>query len=199
MDNLVALSLSFIRHGQTELLKQGDILRGRTDDALTAWGYEQMANTFGAKVSGYQAIFSSPLSRCAIFAKDMATAHHLPLFVIDDLQEIDFGDWENTRTSELYARFPDELNQYWQTPHLYTPPNAECVTDFRKRIIRAVSKISDACQCHHIQRACVVCHGGVIKMLYVLAKNLPISEVLTTPVALGESHEFYHDGVLKVR
>ena len=193
------VALSFIRHGQTVLLTQGNILRGRTDDPLTAHGYEQMVTTFGANLSNWQAIFSSPLSRCAVFAKDKAVEYELPLFVLDELQEIDFGDWEGACADELYARFPDELSQYWQIPHLYTPPNAESVADFHERIVCAIDKIHIICEHHYIQRACVICHGGVIKMLYVLAKNLPMSEILTTPVALGEVHEFGYDGALNVK
>ncbi|TWV82923.1 histidine phosphatase family protein [Moraxella sp. VT-16-12] len=192
------LALSFIRHGQTLLLKQGNVLRGRTDDPLTPQGYQQMADTFGTNALNWQAIFSSPLSRCLLFAQDKAAQYRLPLFVMDDLQEIDFGDWENVRTDELCAQFPNELSQYWQTPHLYTPPNAERVVDFCKRINCAISDINAICERHHIQRACVICHGGVIKMLYVLAKALPMSELLNVPVALGEIHHFYYDGALKL-
>lgn len=193
------VALSFLRHGQTVLLEQGNVLRGgRTNDFLTVLGYQQMMDGFGAGV-GYQAIFSSPLSRCLDFAKDRACQHGLPLFVLDELQEIDFGDWEAQNTADLYEKYPNELTAYWQTPHLYTPPNAESVADFQARIMSAVDGIHAICERERIDRACVISHGGVIKMLYVLAKNLPISELLSVPVELGACHEFEFDGKLRVK
>lgn len=194
------MRLSFIRHGQTVLSEQGGVLRGRTDDVLTAEGYRQMTKTFDkyAPTRSWQGVFSSPLSRCCTFASDRAYADGLPLFIIDGLQEIDFGDWENTATATLYERYPDELALYWQSPHRYTPPNAERVVDFKNRILSAIADIYRIAGCHQMERVCVIGHGGVIKMLYLVANNLPMSQLLSTPVALGELHEFYYDGALQV-
>ncbi|MDO4896477.1 MAG: histidine phosphatase family protein [Moraxella sp.] len=194
------MRLSFIRHGQTVLLEQGNVLRGRTDDVLTTKGYQQMAKTFDkyAPTRSWQGVFSSPLSRCRTFASDKADAYGLPLFIVDELQEIDFGDWENTTTATLYERYPDELALYWQSPHLYTPPNAERVADFKHRILSAIAFVYRTACLYQMERVCVICHGGVIKMLYLVAHDLPMSQLLTTPVALGELHEFWYDGALQV-
>lgn len=190
--------LDFIRHGETELLKQGHVLRGRTDDPLTELGYQQMQMVFDENLGRqWQAIFSSPLSRCQNFATDKAHRHALPLFVLDKLQEIDFGDWEGVPTAELHANYPDELALYWQRPQSYTPPNAESVLAFYERIKQAIDEIIHSCQINHIQRPLIICHGGVIKMLYCLANVKPIDQLLSVPVALGEIHHFYYDAGLK--
>ncbi|OOR93422.1 hypothetical protein B0181_00305 [Moraxella caviae] len=196
------LRLDFLRHGETTLLTQGNVLRGRTDDALTQAGFAQMHSTFSQAwraeqsqtqtqtQTPWQAIITSPLSRCLDFAKVQSVAHDLPLFVIDELQEIDFGDWEGCATAELYAKFPDELATYWQAPQDYTPPNAESVLAFRVRVGRALERVASVCRTHEFERVCVVSHGGVIKMLYHLAQQACLEKLLGVPVALGELHSF---------
>ncbi len=193
-----SLSLSLIRHGETELLTKGMILRGRIDDALTDKGWAQMHATFDSvyPTAGWQMIISSPLSRCRLFAKVQADKTGLPLYVLDDLQEISFGDWEGRLTADLFKEVPELMAKWWQTPTEFTPPDAESIADFGARIDRTMAQIATLATQHGCQHLCIITHGGVIKYLYCRAKNLPLDEVMQVPVELGELHPFslvYHD------
>lgn len=186
------LTLCMLRHGETELLAQGRILRGRLDDPLTAKGKAQMQAAFDGEFpkQAWQAIVSSPLSRCADFARQKSDEYQLPLLVLDDLQEMDFGEWEGQFTADLFAQFPDEIARWWQSPSQFTPPNAESMADFAKRIDGALGQIAQFAHENHHQRLCVICHGGVIKYLYCKAQHLSLDEILQQPAELGEFHCF---------
>lgn len=188
------LELSVLRHGQTQLLTQGHVLRGRLDDPLTDQGWQQMRLAFDDawRQTPWQAIISSSLSRCADFGRAMSEAYDLPFYVLDGLMELDFGDWEGCLTADLYEKYPEQLSLWWQTPTQFTPPGGESVMDFAYRITQALSYIehlSDQC---NYQRVCVISHGGVIKCLHCMAKNLSLDELLKQPASLGE---FYHFGL----
>lgn len=186
------LILSFLRHGETKLLAKGHVLRGQLDDPLTDKGHEQMDTAFDTRLSIYnwQAIVSSPLSRCAEIAGQKSTQYKLPLLLLDELGEMNFGDWEGKFTAELFEQFPNELATWWQSPTEFTPPNGESIDAFAKRIDTALIKIEQFAKANQYDKLCIISHGGVIKYLYCKAKMLSLDEILKQPAELGEFHHF---------
>lgn len=186
------LTLSFLRHGETKLLAKGHVLRGQLDDPLTDKGREQMNTAFDTRLSIYnwQAIVSSPLSRCAEIAGQKSTQYKLPLLLLDELGEMNFGDWEGKFTAELFEQFPNELTIWWQSPTEFTPPNGESIDAFAKRIDTALIKIEQFAKANQYDKLCIISHGGVIKYLYCEAQMLSLDEILKQPAELGEFHHF---------
>ena len=186
------LTLSFLRHGETKLLTQGLVLRGQLDDPLTDRGREQMNTAFDKYLPMYdwQAIISSPLSRCAEIARQKSAQYKLPLLLLDELGELNFGEWEGKFTAELFEQFPNELAIWWQSPTQFTPPNGESITSFAKRIDTALIKIEQFAKANQYDKLCIISHGGVIKYLYCKAQMLSLDEILKQPVELGEFHHF---------
>ncbi len=187
--------IDLLRHGETELLAQGHILRGQLDDPLTDKGKQQMHTAFdqtyqASQATTWQAIISSPLSRCAEIAQQKSTQYKLPLLLLDELGELNFGDWEGKFTAELFEQFSDELATWWQSPTGFTPPNGESITSFAKRIDTALIKIEQFAKANQYDKLCIISHGGVIKCLYCKAKMLSLDEILKQPVELGEFHTF---------
>lgn len=82
--------IDLLRHGETA---GGSRYRGSIDDALTPLGWAAMRAALGEEC-GWNRIVSSPLRRCADFARDLARRHGLPLDIDARLREIHFGDWE---------------------------------------------------------------------------------------------------------
>ncbi len=186
------LTLSFLRHGETVALTQGLVLRGQLDDPLTDRGREQMNTAFDKYLPMYdwQAIISSPLSRCAEIARQKSAQYKLPLLLLDELGEMNFGEWEGKFTAELFEQYPDDMALWWQSPTKFTPPNGESTADFAKRIDTALIKIKQFAQANHYDKLCIISHGGVIKYLYCKAQDLSLDEILKQPAELGEFHTF---------
>ena len=191
-DEQPGLVLSFLRHGETELLTQGLVLRGRLDDLLTAQGEQQMHTAIDTALpkQSWQAIISSPLSRCAKIAKQKSAQYGLPIVLMDELGEMDFGEWEGKFTAELFEQYPDDMALWWQSPTKFTPPNGESITSFAKRIDTALIKIKQFAKANHYDKLCIISHGGVIKYLYCKAQDLALDEILKQPAELGEFHTF---------
>ena len=184
------LYLDFLRHGETDL---GHTLRGKTDDALTAKGWMQMQSTIAQaeqRPQGWDVIYSSPLQRCRLFAKQYAMQTQLPLHIEPKLQEMDFGEWEAQSTEKLYQRFPNELAQFWQTPLSFTPPQAESLLAFKSRVVSAIQMLTQHMQQQGWQRALIVSHGGVIKLLKCQALKQSDNDILTMTAELGQLNRF---------
>lgn len=191
------LQLDFLRHGETTL---GHTLRGSTDDELTALGWQQMYQTVQmtdqASISQttiqkpWDIIFTSPLKRCRLFAESIAEQLHRPLIVDQQLQEMHFGDWEGESTQMIYENDPELLANFWQYPTKFTPPNAESLQIFSVRIQSALHNIQQQMLRYHAEKALVVTHGGVIKLLKCMALQQPLDDILKMSAELGQLNRF---------
>ena len=187
------LCLDFLRHGETSL---SHTLRGKTDDALTAKGWMQMQSTIAQAEQVSQAwdvIYSSPLQRCRLFAEQWAEQKQLPLYIEPNLQEMDFGEWEAQPTERLYQLFPDELAQFWQTPLSFTPPQAESLLAFKSRVLESVETLTQQMHKQGWQRALIISHGGVIKLLKCQALKQHDNDLLKMSAELGQLNCFVFD------
>lgn len=138
----------FVRHGQTEYNVRG-ILAGSTDVALTAVGLREAAAAAEALAGQpLRAICSSPLKRARETACLIARPHRLPVGIIDDFRERDWGELEG-------RAFPADLGH----PH---PPGGEAMDVYLERVARALERFfaltGDG-------PALIVAHGGVFHAL----------------------------------
>src|SRR3989344_8486175 len=100
--------LDLMRHGEPV---GGRKYRGQLDDPLNEKGWAQMRRAVGDHCP-WQAIISSPLSRCADFSRELAGRHGLPLEIDARLAELGFGDWEGRTAEELNAQEPGGLDRF---------------------------------------------------------------------------------------
>lgn len=174
----MTVQLDLLRHGETEL---GGGLRGSLDDALTAVGWEQMREAVKGR-GPWDRIVSSPLQRCALFARELSQQLALPVSFDKDLQELHFGEWEGCSPAALMETDAEALGLFWTDPYGFTPPQGEPVPEFSARVLSAVSRLQ---QQFSGERVLVVCHGGVIKLLLARARGLPREQLLQVPVVNG--------------
>ena len=186
------LYLSLMRHGQTT---HTHALRGALDDELTDVGFGEMQagwQAFAHK-KDIEMIYSSPLKRCAKFATQLSDELGLPLRLNPDLKEMNFGDWEGQSVADIHQKYPDELSAFWQTPTQYTPPNAESLLAFAKRVDNAIADIKDIAKAHHLRHILVITHGGVIKYLLTKINQMPLDDLLKNGAEHGRIYTFDGD------
>lgn len=182
--------IDLLRHGKTAL---SHTLRGSTDDALTAEGWLQMQRTLDQSLAmqrQWDVIVCSPLQRCHQFAAQAAEQLGLELMILPSLQEMHFGDWEAVEVQHLYDTEPKALEQFWLQPTRFSPPNAETMQDFENRVMSGLGQMLQILQSHKYQRALVVTHGGVIKLLKCKALNQPLDDILKMNAELGQLSHF---------
>lgn len=180
------MRLDLLRHGETTL---SHTLRGHTDDELTENGWLQMQSTIQQYVAGgtnWDVIFSSPLQRCHAFAITLAEQLEIPLQLNMHIKEMYFGDWEGISTQSIYENEPELLANFWQFPTKYHAPNGESLEQFLQRVQVGFDEIHTQMKIHQWNRALVVTHGGVIKLLTCLARHKHLNDLLKMSAELGQ-------------
>lgn len=180
------MRLDLLRHGETTL---SHTLRGHTDDELTEKGWLQMQSTIQQYVAGgtnWDVIFSSPLQRCHVFAINLAEQLEIPLQLNMHIKEMYFGDWEGISTQSIYENEPELLANFWQFPTKYHAPNGESLEQFLQRVKVGFDEIHTQMKINQWNRALVVTHGGVIKLLTCLARHKHLNDLLKMSAELGQ-------------
>jgi ribonuclease H / adenosylcobalamin/alpha-ribazole phosphatase len=138
-----ATRLVLVRHGETELTAQRRY-SGRGDVPLSHKGHLQAAAAAArvtTVVTEVAAVVSSPLARCVATAEKIAAdTNSLPVRIVPDLIECDFGQWEGLTFSEVRERWPDQLDTWLGSPSA-APPGGESFNDVAVRVRAAVSAL----------------------------------------------------------
>lgn len=193
MSDVVSTLFDLLRHGEPV---GGRKYRGQIDDPLSEKGWQQMRQAVG-DYCAWDVIISSSLSRCAAFAQEIAARHAIPIKIDARYQEIGFGEWEGRTAAELLARDSNSLTRFWQDPVRHTPPGAERLSDFRKRVLSAFNETLEQ---YKGKRVLVVAHAGVIRLLISHALDMPLDRLFRIDVpSAGLSRlrvDHHDDGVL---
>ena len=125
---------------------------------------------------------SSPLSRCAEFARALADAQQLELAHDERLKEIGFGAWEGKTRDEIHAEDPEQIGRFYRDPLTHRPPGAEPLPLFCERVVQAWEGALERYRNRHVL---VVCHAGVMRMVvrHILAAPLESMFRLDVPYA----------------
>jgi len=163
-------TIDLLRHGEPD---GGPRYRGHRDDPLTELGWRQMSaavDGLGGSEAGWSQIVSSPLQRCADFARQLAGQSGLPLALEPDLREIHFGQWEGKDSAQLLREDPHRLQRYWADPQAVTPPGGESLARFQQRVGRAWTRLL---QRHSGGHLLLITHGGVMRVLLNTMLGIP--------------------------
>lgn len=168
--NIEPITIDLLRHGAVEGV--GWSFRGSTDVALSAEGWSQMEAQYDAMPTPFHTIVTSPMQRCRLFSQKMQLSHpESKIQLIEDLKEMDFGDWEGVNLQEIEDE--PELKRFWNNPVGVCPPNGESFDDFVTRVTRIWQ-----CWLTHDAQAgnhyLIVAHGGVIRVLLAYFLGMPM-------------------------
>ncbi|MCP5277594.1 MAG: histidine phosphatase family protein [Thiobacillus sp.] len=175
--------LDFLRHGEP---LGGRKYRGQTDDPLSEKGWTEMRSAVG-EARPWQAIVSSPLSRCRAFAEALAAELTVPLAMEDRLKEVAFGDWEGRTPSELKAEDPDVLFNFKRDPLGARPAGAEDLHAFQSRVAQAFDAMAEA---YRGRQVLVVAHAGVIRMAICHVLGIPVGHAYRLQVGSAAMARF---------
>lgn len=174
-----AVAIELLRHGDTG--QRG--FRGQLDDPLSELGWRQLRDAVAGR--RWDAIVSSPLARCAAFARWKAEADDVPLRLDPRLMEYHFGDWQAMSMEVLAASQADALGRFWSDPVKYPPPGGETIPAFHARLAEALDAIAAEYAAGDVL---VVTHGGAIRALRCHAEGRTLSDM----AALEAPHASLH-------
>jgi probable phosphoglycerate mutase len=167
-----------IRHGAH--LLGGDLIAGRTPEVrLSPLGHDQ-ARRMAERVAKLpvQAIYSSPADRTRETASYLAERLALPVQLLENLYEIDFGDWTGRSLDELRQ---SERFRLWNSFRSGTwIPGGEVMIETQARIVTEMLRLRER---HGDGCVALVSHGDVIKAAVAYFLGVPLD--LFTRLEIG--------------
>ena len=166
----------FIRHGLSSNNYSGRFT-GQIDTPLHEIGNIQAQDVMRYLVnSNYNidAVYSSSSSRAYNTVLPTATALSLPIKTMDELMEIDVGNWGGRTFEELSKAYPEAYRLFRENVGLARYGDGESTEEAQARIIRAVEKIASE---NDGKTVLIATHGGVLRALYCAWSDIPLSEL----------------------
>jgi len=155
-------TLLLIRHGQTDSNTNGHYM-GWSQEDLNQKGYEQV-QLLSKRLADTEidTIYTSPLKRARTTAETVAKPHTLDLIEMDDLIEINLGDWQGLHASDIVKKWPDMWQQSRVDPSVLSWPNGESFAEAARRSVQAFNLIVEACQGKVVA---VVTHDIIVRIM----------------------------------
>lgn len=179
-----------VRHGLH--LFGGEAIAGRTPGVLLSQRGEEECLETARRLSltDLAAVYTSPLERTRQTAEIIAAPHALVPIVVEEITELDFGDWMGRHLDDLR---PQDRWKHFNTFRSGTrAPNGELQLEAQLRI---VSFMTHLCERHPGQRVALVSHGDVIKAAVAHYLGVPIDlfqriEISTASVSIIVLQEY---------
>ena len=123
-------------------------------------------------------VLSSDRSRC------VETAHSIdaPLSTSPLLRELDFGEWEGQKWSDIRAGTPELIGQLLAADPSFVAPGGESFSSYAARIERLVQEENLR---QSPETIAVVTHDGVLRLLITSILNWPAAALSGTTVFVG--------------
>ena len=176
------MKLILVRHGQTESNRLGKI-QGVNNAPLTCLGREQ-ANAVGRALAldAPFALYSSPLLRAMQTAQAIGTHNDARPIEIDDLAEMDVGEFEGLSGPQLRERFPDVMRMWDRDPASTVMPGGESLRDVKDRAWPAVKRLAER---HESDTVVAVTHNFTINAIVCATLHMPLNNFRKLRIDLG--------------
>ncbi|HSL87642.1 MAG TPA: histidine phosphatase family protein, partial [Bacteroidales bacterium] len=156
------LNLYITRHGETKWNTERR-LQGWLNSPLTEKGVSQGIKLHQAvKMYGIHKIYSSPSERALKTAISAKGNLDVEIELLDELKEMNMGEWEGKTLDEISADDPENFENYWIRPHLFVKNTGENFDEMLERAKNALEKIIKENSEGNIL---VVTHGVTLKAL----------------------------------
>jgi alpha-ribazole phosphatase len=184
-----------LRHGETDYHAQKRLL-GRMDIGLNETGREQ-ARRAAEYFEGIElsAVYCSPLKRCLETARPTAESKGLEIQEMDELIEVEMGEWDGRSVKELFETENELLSRWLRNPSSVVLPGGEDFNAVKERTAVALEKITK----RHVEDspALIVAHGGPIRVMLCQALRMNIDDMLRIEIDLVSvsSMAFFQGGI----
>ena len=167
------MELSLIRHPRPAT--DPDVCIGQLD-VECAGGWEAHAERLARVLANPTRVYTSPARRCRALAQRLAAPLGLEPRVEARLLELDFGDWEGRRWSEIGRAAPlraaDHLN--------LAPPGGETWGALLGRVGAFLSTLGP-----ELERVAIITHAGPVRAALVHCLDLPAAAGARFDVGYG--------------
>jgi broad specificity phosphatase PhoE len=167
------MTMLLVRHAAH--VELGATLSGRRRDvALSAEGLEQaaiLADLLGTATIA--AVYSSPRERAWYTAREIAEPHGLKPIIVDDLDEVDFGEWSGRNFAEL-----DLLPEWQRWNSARANARAPGGESMAEAVGRATSALAALVREHDGETVVAVSHCDIIRGIIANHLGLDLDHLL---------------------
>ena len=159
-----------VRHGHNDMI--GKKLAGRLPNVHLNQAGQAQASRLAEALSNLpiKAVFSSPLERAVETAQPIAHAQDLPVKILPELMEIDFGKWEGEDLDKL------KQGRVWKhvqgKPSEFRFPGGESFSEAQDRVVNGLLSISQAFS--EKEMVVITAHSDVIRLAVAHFLGLPL-------------------------
>ena len=149
-----------MRHGETEWNKLQKF-QGCRDIELSEEGVIQAKKLEERFMDLDYVIYSSPLKRAYKTAKIISDKQGIEPLVLEEMKEINFGQWEGLTFGEIKNNYSEEFKLWWNDK--IEAPICGGDLSIKNASLRAKDGIQKSVINNKGQKIIVVSHGGIIK------------------------------------
>ncbi len=162
-----------IRHGQIEYGSEKRYI-GMTDIPLSNTGIEQVTKLkkFFSGVAIEKA-FTSPLKRCMQTAEILLEGSNISWVVVDELREINMGEWENQTLDYIKDHFHEMYDKRGSNIDTFVPPGGESFEQLQKRVMPVFESIA----LNTTRNTLIISHAGVNRVILSKLFDFPLKEI----------------------
>ena len=171
--------LVLIRHCETDSNALG-VVQGPKDVPLSARGLRQthLVGDYVNRNYSIDRMLSSDRSRCV----DTARSIGVPLSTTPLLRELDFGEWEGRKWSDVRAETPELARQLLAADPAFVAPGGESYSSYSTRVEQVIADN----KLHELsETVAVVTHDGVIRSLIAGILRWPAVTMSSSTVFVG--------------
>jgi alpha-ribazole phosphatase len=163
-----------LRHPEPEAAAR-DKCYGSLDLALSNAGMQHAHSVAKAlSTKPLAAIYTSPKRRCTQAASILALGRACSIESIEDLRELDFGEFEGRTYDEIAAQYPDVYRQWMESPTRTRFPGGECFGDMCVRVLEGARRLRAR---HEGDSIAIVAHGGVNRIILADALGMDFAHI----------------------
>lgn len=176
-----------VRHGHVPGIEP-ERFRGGANLQLTKTGLQEAQLTAHRIAQQWQPVmvYTSPRQRCIDTGRFIADRCGVQDRVLDDIYDLDYGDWTEKTHDEIRAAYPTQYRRWRTQPQLVKFPRGNSLQEVAARVADALRFVV---QTHSDSTVVLVGHDSGNRTLMLHALGLPLSaywQLKQTPCGISE-------------
>ena len=177
--------LLLVRHGETDWNAERRF-QGHADPSLNDVGRNQAQEVADALVGErVDAVYTSDLARARETAEIIAERLGIPVIAVEELREIDVGEWQGLTWPEIEERYPEGVRAWHESGHGWQA--GETYDELGERILAVLRRIAAE---HAGERVLVVGHGGTVRAVRAHLEGRSVAESRRDSPAIANCEVF---------
>ena len=175
-------TIYLVRHGITQANKENRFA-GRTDEELHADGKAQIMHVGERlKNNDISTVYCGPANRTAQSAELLGLLLKVPVFPLEELDEINILHWDGLTKDEIRQKHGDEYLTWLNSPQTFSLPGCETLKQVQDRAVKGMYHLLEQ---YNSENLLLVSHLIVLRCLVLYYHGLEIKDFRSVKIDNG--------------